>query len=319
MENKCKPEVVVSRCLGFSHCRYDGQTIPDKFVEKLKDYVVFKTVCPEVEIGLGVPRPAVRLISEDGQILLFQSATGKEFTREMNEYSSNLIKSLGVIDGFILKGRSPSCGIKDVKVYIGKEKPVGSAKGVGIFAAHILQEYTAAAIEEEGRLTNFRIREHFLTKLFTMFRFRQVNSMKELVKFHSDNKYLIMAYSQKGLKNLGSVTANHSKKTFNEVKQEYEFHLALTFEKIPRYTGYINSLMHIFGYFSENLSSKEKDFVLSSLERYREEKLPLSVPVNIMRSYAIKYEKEYLLDQWIWQPYPEGLVDISNSGRSETI
>lgn len=318
MERICMPQVVVSRCLGFSACRYNGQTIPDKFVNKLKDYVEYTTVCPEVEIGLGIPRDPIRLVSEKDEILLYQPASGKEYSKEMRDYSLNFLNSLKDVDGFILKGRSPSCGIKDVKVYIGKEKAVGSTKGAGLFASEVMKKYPYLAIEEEGRLTNFRIREHFLTKVYIMFKLRQVKeskSMAELVKFQSDNKYLLMAYHQREQKLLGRIVANHDKKPFEEIIDEYRDHLGNAFSRLPRYTNYINALMHIFGYFSDNLSSKEKEFVLGTFDKYREGKTPLSVPLNLLRSYVIKYEQQYLLEQTIWSPYPEDLVDISDSGK----
>lgn len=313
-----RPIVVVSGCLGFNACRYNGQIIEDKFIKRLSSCVEYITVCPEVEIGLGIPRDPVRLVKENNITILYQTATEREYTDKMEQFSINFLNSVNAADGFILKGRSPSCGIKDVKVYLGKKKASGTVKGEGIFASQVIKKYTNAAIEDEGRLTNFRIREHFLTKLFTMFKIRKVKesaSISELVKFHGDNKYLLMAYSPKEQKILGRITANHEKKEFNQLIDEYLEHLGEAFSRPPRYTNYINALMHIFGYFSENLSTKEKVFVLDTLDKYREEKVPLSVPVNLLESYVIKYENPYLLKQTIWKPYPEELLDISSTGK----
>jgi uncharacterized protein YbgA (DUF1722 family)/uncharacterized protein YbbK (DUF523 family) len=320
MKSLNKPKVVVSKCLGFSNCRYDGQSIPDKFVHKLKDHVEYIPVCPEVEIGLSVPRNPIRLVMEKDGIFLWEPATGKDYANVMKEYSDALLDSLEEVDGFILKGRSPSCGIKDVKIYLGKEKTFGSTKGSGIFASKVLKKYPHLAIEEEGRLTNFRIREHFLTKLHIMSKLRQVEktkAMAELVKFQADNKYLLMAYNQKELKLLGKIVANHEKRSFEDIIEDYRNHLGLALARIPRYGNYINALAHIFGYFSENLSSEEKSFVLSTFDKYKRAMVPLSVPINIIRSYAIKYEHEYLLEQSIWSPYPEELMDISDTGKVE--
>ncbi|WP_029452341.1 YbgA family protein [Clostridium algidicarnis] len=322
MDEINKPKVVVSRCLGFSACRYNGDTVSNKFVSNLKDYVEYNTVCPEVGIGLGVPRDSVRLVSKEYKITLYQPKTGNTYTKEMEDYSLEFLDSLKDVDGFILKGRSPTCGIKDVKIYLGKEKSSGSTKGAGIFAREVIKRYPYLAIEEEGRLTNFRIREHFLTKLYIMFKFRQVKeikSMANLVKFQSDNKYLLMAYNQKEQKVLGRIVANHDKKSFDEIIEEYREHLGYSFRTLPRYTNYINTLMHIFGYFSDNLSSNEKVFILGTFDKYKDSKVPLSVPMNLLRSYVIKYEQSYLLDQTIWQPYPEELVDISDTGKIDNL
>lgn len=313
-----KPKIVVSRCLGFAKCRYNAQTIPNDFVESLKEYVEYITVCPEVEIGLGTPREPIRLILEDGDLKLYQPATDKIYTDEMNNYSIEKLKEIGEVDGFILKGRSPSCGIKDVKVYNGRGKAPNLGKDVGIFAKHVVEKYPHLAIEEEGRLTNLKIREHFLTKLYTMMNFKKVinsNSMGQLVKFHSTNKYLITAYSQTQLRILGKIVANHDKRPFKEVALEYRDNLGLALSNVPKHSNYINSLMHMFGYFSDSLSKKEKEFVLDSFEKYRQEKVLLSVPVNILKSYVLRYEQDYLLDQTIWSAFPQDLLDTSDSSK----
>ncbi|MGV8905463.1 MAG: YbgA family protein [Acetobacterium sp.] len=320
MENLERPKVVVSECLGFSACRYNGQTIPDKFVEKLKDYVDYETVCPEVEIGLGVPRTPIRLISEKDEIFLYQPASDKDYTKEMRDYTSSCLGALQEVDGFILKGRSPSCGIKDVKVHLGKDKTAGSVKGIGIFASQVMAKYPYLAIEEEGRLTNFRIREHFLTKLYLMYTLRQVEktkSMAAIVKFQANNKYLLMAYNQKEQKILGRIVANHEDQPFQVLINDYRNHLGAAFGRLPGYCNYINALMHIFGYFSEKLSSGEKEFILGTFEKYKKGNIPLSVPINVLKSHAIEYQQIYLMDQTIWAPFPEELMDIRDTGRME--
>ena len=318
IRNENKPTVVVSRCLGFCKCRYNGDVIMDGFVQKLKEHVNFITVCPEVVIGLGIPRNPVRLVLDNKTIELYQPASGKTYTKEMNQYAEDFFKSAGRIHGFILKGRSPSCGFKDVKIYVSKEKSASSTKGVGLFAARAIDLYPNLPIDEEGRLTNYAIREHFLTKLYTFFRFQKVqdsNSMKELVKFQADHKYLLLAYNQSQLRILGKIAANHEKRTFKEIAEEYESHLGLAFARLPSRNNYINSFMHIFGYFSDALTGREKTFMLDRFQKYKEDKISISVVLNLMRTYVIKYNQEYLLDQVLWEAYPEALLDISDSGK----
>jgi uncharacterized protein YbgA (DUF1722 family)/uncharacterized protein YbbK (DUF523 family) len=318
MEKVLRPKVVVSRCLGFDTCRYNGQTLPDKFVDALGEFVDYRTVCPEVEIGLGVPRDPIRLVLERGEMLLYQPATGKECRQDMLDYSDNLFRELSDVDGFLLKGRSPSCGIKDVKVYLGKEKAVGSIKGVGIFGEQVLANFPGLAIEEEGRLTNYRIREHFLTKIYMLARLREVEknaTMKGLVKFHERSKFLLMTYSQKELKILGRVVANSEKKPFKDMVSEYRKHFGEALSNPPKPTNIVNTLMHMQGYFSDKLTPKEKTFISENYAKYRDGKVHLGVPVNLLRGYAIKYEQEYLLDQYLWEPFPEELMNISDTGK----
>lgn len=322
MNNYLKPNVVVSRCLGFENCRYNGDIIPDKFVRKLSDYVNYITVCPEVGMGLPTPRDPIRIVLENDKFTLFQPATGKDLTKEMSIFTTNFISKLPEVDGFILKGRSPSCGIKDTKIFKGKEKTTGSSKGPGLFAKAVLERYPHTALEDEGRLKNFKIREHFLTRLFTFFRFRQLKaepSISALVKFQSDNKYLLMAYNQKEQKLLGRIAANKIYRELSDVFKDYEEHLLLALSKTPRYTSNINAMQHIFGYFSDKLTSRERDFFLATLESYREGKVPFSVPLYLLKGHAVKYQEDYILSQTFLSSFPEGLIELSDSGKGDDL
>ncbi|MGB2696677.1 MAG: DUF523 and DUF1722 domain-containing protein, partial [Candidatus Zixiibacteriota bacterium] len=223
-----KPIVVVSKCIEFESCRYNGLKVSSDVVKKLMPHVQFSPVCPEVEIGLGTPRNPIRLVMVNGKARLIQPVTKDDVTDKMNHFTSSFLDSLDEVDGFILKNRSPSCGIKDVKVYAGAEKGMAVRKGKGFFASSVLERFSHLAIEDEGRLTNFRIREDFLTKAFTLARFRQVKksrSMRELVGFQTENKFLLMAYNQKEMRILGRIVANHEKKPKEEVFRNYEHHL----------------------------------------------------------------------------------------------
>ena len=328
MRNLVKPVVVVSKCLGFAHCRFNGLTISSHTVEKFKPHVEFRPVCPEVEIGLGIPRNPVRIVKEADKLRLMQPATGNDVTDKMTEFAESFLGSVENTDGFILKSRSPSCGIKDVKIYPSMEKVGSGLRGIGLFGRAVIEKFSNLPVEDEGRLTNFRIREHFLTKLFTMARFRAVksslgspsarnseNSMKELVRFHTESKLLLMAYNQEKMRILGRIVANPDKKPFGELIGSYEEQLVGAFSKAARYTSNINVLMHGLGYFSKELSSNEKAFFLDSLERYRAESVPLSVPLNIIRSFIVRFQEDYLVQQTFFEPYPEELMEITDSGK----
>jgi len=126
-----RPVVVLSRCLEFEPVRYNAQVIPNDFVRQLEPWVTFVLVCPELEIGLGAPRDPVRIVAIDGRARLIQPTTDRDLTREMNEFSQSFLSSLGDVDGFLLKNRSPSCGISDVKVYQGLSESASSGRGAG--------------------------------------------------------------------------------------------------------------------------------------------------------------------------------------------
>ena len=123
-----RPNIVISRCLEFDACRYDGQMINNNYIRLMKDHIDFITVCPEVEIGMGIPRDTIHLVDNKGQTMLIQSKTNKDYAPKMVEFSDNYLSNKIDIDGFILKSRSPSCGISSTKIYPKKTKNISSIR-----------------------------------------------------------------------------------------------------------------------------------------------------------------------------------------------
>ncbi len=309
-----KPRVVISRCIEFESVRWDGQIISSDFVKSLIPFVEFIPICPEVEIGLGVPRDPIRIVQVNGELRLIQPKTNLDLTEKMRSFTDSFLGSLEDIDGFILKSRSPTSAIKDAKIYPTTEKTVApTSKGPGFFGTAVLERFSNLAVEDEGRLRNPRIKEHFLTKLFTLTAFREVktsDSLRKLVKFHSENKLLFKTYNQKESRTLGKIVANQKKKRFPEIIGDYEEHLSETLKRPPRCGSNINVMMNAMGYFSDKLSKEEKKFFLDSLEKYRAGKLPLSVITSLLKLWIIKFKEEYLMKQTIFEPYPKELIDI---------
>ena len=271
MNDFTRPKVVTSRCLGFEACRYNGQMIRYDLVEVLKSHVDFITPCPEMDIGLGVPRHPVRLIQIDDKLKFIQPSTGRDITKDMKAFCDEFLGGIQDVDGFILKAKSPSCGIGSVKIYGDLENLANFQKGDGYFGKEIISRFQGKAIGNETRLLNPRIRDHFLKKVFTFAAFRQIKNkgdIKALIDFQAQNKLLLMSYSQKELKNLGRIVASHKKRDLDLIFEDYQNHLELAFTKGPTYKSNINVLHHAFGYISKKLSKQEKDFFLDSLEMY---------------------------------------------------
>lgn len=317
-----RPRVVVSKCLGFEAVRYNGAIIPCEFVDRLRGTVDFFPVCPEMEIGLGTPRDPIHIVRRGSEDILHQPATGRDLSERMNRFSEKFLRSLSDVDGFILKSRSPSCGIKEVKIHSDKEKSPAIGKGPGFFGGKVLESYPGLAIEDEGRLLNLKIREHFLTRIFAFAAFREIRSsgsMGQLVQFQAQNKLLLMSYSQKEMRLLGKIVANHEKQPFEKVATEYALHLQMALLKPSRDSNNINTLMHALGYFSKKVPSREKKFFLGMLEKYRNKRVMLPVPVGILRGWVYRFEEPYLMGQTFFEPYPEELVEIFDSGRGREI
>ncbi|MBA2175192.1 DUF523 and DUF1722 domain-containing protein [Halobacillus locisalis] len=317
MRNFPVPRVVVSQCLEFGEVRYNGAVIPDKTVQRLKPFVEFIPVCPEVGIGLGVPRDAIRIVN-DGEERLVQPKTGKDLTEDMQKYTASFLSSLPGVDGFLLKSRSPTCGMQDVKVYQHEEHSQVIGKTTGMFSKEILNHYGGLAIEEEGRMKNFTLRNHFLTKLFTLASFREVKEnpeVKHVQSFHEHNKYLFMAHHPGRAKQMGRILANHDRLSLEEVAHAYEAQLHALLEHPPEPQSHINVCQHIAGYFKKTLSQKEKAGFQSLLEQYKEEKIPLSAVMSVLQSWINRFEENYLACQTYFEPFPIDLVEISDSGK----
>lgn len=309
-----KPIVYVSKCITFASVRYNGDMISSDFVDALKPFISPITHCPEVEIGLPIPRQTLRIVADDKEmkkLRLIQPATGMDLTEKMTEWVKQTLDDMPEVDGFILKSKSPSSGVYDVKIYLAKgDKPAAlTGRGSGFFGREVLRRFPDKAIEDEGRLNDDKIRDNFLKRIFTSVVFRQVKSVRELSLFQANNKLLFMSYNQKYMRLMGKIAANTTKKPFNEIKKEYEKNMFLLFSNIYKVSNMINTFQHAFGYFSEKLSAKEKKYFLQVLEKYRAGETPVSVVVGLLKSYIVRFDEKYLEAQTIFEPYPESIME----------
>ena len=315
-----RPKVVISKCIEFDHCRYDGSLIPSDFVKALKPHVDFSPVCAEVEIGLGVPRSSLRIVSSNGEPRLIQPTTGLDVTKKIRAFSTQFLSSFSDVDGFILKYRSPSCGMKDIKVYSGSAKAGAISKIPGFFGGAVVNTFPDLAIEDEGRLRNFNIREHFLTRLYALASFRKVQnegSVSERIQFHTANKLLLAAHSQKEAKILGNVVANRENLKFAEQARLYRNHLSEALKRPPKYTSKVNVLMQSLGYFSDELSHDEKAYFLQNIERYKERRMPFSALLAMLQSWIVRFGEEYLGNQTFFEPFPDDLIELCRDTQCE--
>lgn len=156
----------MSRCFGFDKCRYDGKDFFCEFAEKLKQQAEIIHWCPEIAIGLGCPREKIRIVRIDGKDLLFQPETGKFFTEKMIETSVNYLKTLKDIDGFFLKAKSPSCGVKNTKLYRGKSDELISSDASGFFAVQVMKLFPNVPVLTEEDLKDPIKTNDFLEKVF---------------------------------------------------------------------------------------------------------------------------------------------------------
>lgn len=274
----------------------------------------FHPVCPEVGVGLPIPRDPIRLVENGQSIELLQPSTGLNVTQKMFDFADEFLGALPRVDGFILKNKSPSCGIKAVRVY----PPGGNSRprtdGVGAFAREVFYRFYQLPVEDEGRLRNFIIRESFLTRIFTLAEYRdflETGNFNDLIDFHTRNKLLLMAHNQALSREMGRMMAQGREKPFNELKKEYGQYLFKSLSESASAPANVNVLHHALGYFSKKLSSDEKTFFLDALQQYRQGKMPLLICQNLIKSWIIRFDDAYLRHQTFFDPYPPELMEIT--------
>lgn len=316
-----RPRVVLSQCLELEAVRHDGQRIADPFVRSLMEFVELVPVCPEVSIGLGVPRDTIRLVDDEGSLRLMQPSTGADLTGPMSRFARHFVDGLEGIDGFILKSGSPSCGTRQVKVYGGIEKAPGVGRDAGLFAQAVLERFGDLAVEDEGRLRNYPIRHHFLTQLFSFAEVRQIGeapTAAKLVDFQRRYKHLLLVYDEPRMRELGRVVAGAGRAPQESIQERFAayaqiFRRALA-EQPERRTN-SNALQHMFGHFSDQLNERERDEFLHMVDEFRAQQLPLHALVSVLRSWCARFGDDYLADQTFLEPYPRELVMQRDSGK----
>jgi uncharacterized protein YbgA (DUF1722 family) len=167
-------------------------------------------------------------------------------------------------------------------------------------------------MEEEGRLGDPWLRENFLMQVFaykSLFELLESKpSMKDLVDFHTSYKYLIYSKSHESYNVLGNIVANHEKKSFETVLQEYKQKFLESIAIKGSIKNTYNVLLHIYGYFKKNITKEEKEEILETMEDFKKEIIPLIAVIKIIKLYVNKFDIEYLKKQVFLKPYPKELA-----------
>ncbi|MGO5136119.1 YbgA family protein [Clostridium butyricum] len=309
-----KPKLIISKCLNSEKCRFDGQGYDDKVISLLRDYVDIETVCPETSIGLSIPRNPLRIEKDSDVNRLIEAKSNVDYTYQMCEFAEEFINGIDDIDGFILKSRSPSCGIKDVKVYPKSQKCSISKNATGIFSSKVIEKISNIPIENEGRLKNYNIRDEFLTKIFTINDFKCTDS---ILDFHNKNILLLKSYSIKISKELDSIA---NKQNLNQKDIDlYKSKLYELLNKKRNKKSKVKICKGIFENFKDKLIKNEIDYFYNLLNLYENEKTPFSSIIVALQMYSIRFNNEELLNQTFFNPYPKCLVNISDSGKGRNL
>ena len=305
-------KIGVSSCLLGVKCRYDGSTSKDSFIfNDLSNYFEFLGYCPEDPV-FGTPRDTIRLVEVDKEIRVHIGKSAEDVTDKLRESSSKFAQKAKDDDlcGFILKSKSPTCGLERVKVYQQKEAP-SEKKGVGLFAQELKYECPYLPIEEEGRLNDPWLKENFLMQVFAYADLKKflknATSINELVEFHTSYKYLIFAKSQESYKSLGKIVANNDKSSLGDLLKRYEEEFLKAINEKSTINKTYNVILHIVGYFKKLITKEEKEHILNACEEYKNEYIPLIAVTKIINLYVARFDHEYLAKQKFLNPYPKEL------------
>lgn len=170
--NPEKPRLVVSACLLGERVRYDGRSAEDEEILSMLAEFEVLPVCPEIGIGLGVPRERVIAYLSGGELRVSQLSTGRDLTEDLREFSARFLRSVGKVDGFVLKSRSPSCGVSGTKTYADPWGKRFVGRGMGIFALFVMNAFPHYPIEDEEGLKDPQRRLLFLTKVWLLWSMR---------------------------------------------------------------------------------------------------------------------------------------------------
>ena len=307
-----KPKIGVSACLLGHQVRYDGGHKRNAFlIEDLEKHVEFVPVCPETAIGLGIPRPPIRLVGNpDNPRVLGVADSTLDVTDRLHDYAESQIESFQNLSGFILKKDSPSCGMERVKVYY-KTGTQATRKGIGAFARVLMQRLPLLPVEEEGRLNDAVLRENFINRIYVYQRWQHLLadgiSAAKLIDFHSAHKYMLMAHSQAAYQRLGKLLSNLSGNRPQAITDEYAEELMTALQRRVNRQRHVNVLQHIMGYLKKRIDSEDKAELSAGIEAYRRGETPLVVPITLFRHYFRVHHDEYMARQLYLSPYPDSL------------
>ena len=313
-ERDCTIRLGISTCLLGENVRYDGGHKLDRFlVHTLGQYVEWMPVCPEVEVGLSIPRETMRLVGDAEAPRLVTLKSGQDYTERMQTWARERLEQLAEVKlhGFVFKKDSPSSGLYRVKVYT--EQGMPSKIGTGIFPREVMKRFPLLPLEEEGRLHDMHLRENFIDRVFAYYRW--TNLLEEnptpggLVQFHTAHKMTLMAHSPSHYQQMGRLVAQAGSLPWAELTEEYGQSLMEGLGVMTSPGKHTNALQHLMGFLKDKLSSDDKAELLDYIEDYRNGLVPLIVPLTLLKHHLGRHQVPDWVHQQVYlYPYPKELL-----------
>ncbi|WP_328186143.1 YbgA family protein [Marinobacter sp. OP 3.4] len=307
-----KIPVGISTCLLGREVRHDGGHKHSRYcTQVLSRYFDFRSICPELEAGLGVPRPAIHLREVDDGLKLVEVKGGDDHTVAMQGFIDQVLPSLAELRGYILMAKSPSCGMERIKVH-NADGNVTRRDGRGMFAEALIREYPLMPVEEEGRLNDDQLRENFIERVFAYDDWMQNVAgdrltPQALIEFHTRHKFQLLAHSEKIYRQLGPMLGDLKSAPLEDIAGRYihRFMEAMT-QRVSR-GSHVNAMQHLMGYLREVLEDEERKVLLEQIDAYHRGEVPLIVPMTLLRMAQRREPIDYLSSQHYLSPYPDDL------------
>ena len=218
-----QPKVAVSACLVGHQVRHDGRMWDSGLlIPELNSFVEIIPFCPEVEIGLGTPRPATRLVNRNGNTRLeCTSKSNRDLTQEMVKFAqlkSDFFISIQV-SGIIFKQSSTSCGIDHVVVHHTDGVVDSQLNGQGMFTKIFTTLYPYIPVIDEGKLEKSSLAKNFLSRVEMMQKWWLMYdkgwTLDRVRTFHRENDMLIHHWNPDGFRKLKVLLDNYTEDEYN--------------------------------------------------------------------------------------------------------
>ena len=310
-----KIQIAVSSCLLGERVRYDGGHKNNPYiVDTLGNYFDFKPFCPEMSIGLGVPREPIQLVKLADQVrCLGVKEPTLDVTERLTQCAHEQRSWQNDISGYILKKGSPSCGMEKVKIY---HQGIPATNGNGVYAKQMMENFPALPVEEEGRLGDPRLRENFISRVFIYHRCKQLETeglnWQKINDFHARHKLILMSHNQNQCRELGNLLSRCSGEQVEQFWPQYVLRLMAILKIVASRRNHVNVLQHIQGYLKKQLDGEDKKELSDAIEQYRLGHLPLIVPITLLRHHFRKFPVPYIENSYYMNPHPQKLMLLNN-------
>ena len=310
-----KIKIGISSCLMGEKVRFDSGHKRNAYINGiLANFFEFTTFCPEVEIGLSIPREPIRLVTLNDKVHCVGTRNPElDVTEDLYKSADEQQAWHRQLCGYILKKGSPSCGMERVRLYKGD---IPDRIGVGLYAERLMQNFPNLPVEEEGRLEDPVLRENFIQRVYIYSRWQnlmeQAISMKNLTLFHAQHKYIYMSHDQSMARQLGSWLAESHKTDLDTLTTQYPLKMMTLLKRRATRKNHVNTLQHIQGYLKNHLDAGDKQELTTNIKQYREGLLPLIVPITLLRHHFRRYPNNYISNSYYMQPHPAELMLLNS-------